>query len=183
MWYTLLRPIEFTLTRFLLNKVILLGIASFISYEALYFTSLASFRKHWYELFLELHVFLQATALVLLFFHHPNSRVYVGIALGIFLFDRLIYRVGVMSVTFPATAEVMEDGKTVRISAKFSAATKQYLPPVLMEKHYQRLASFGSCFRVCPIYGMGTHASSSSVHYIYRQHQESMPRMPNLNYS
>lgn len=44
-WYTLPRPIGFTLTRFLLNKVILLGIASFISNETLYFTSLASFRQ------------------------------------------------------------------------------------------------------------------------------------------
>ena len=119
MWYALLRPIGFTLTRFLLDKVISLGIASFISYETLYFTSLASFCQRWYELFLELHVILQATALVLLFFHHPNSRVYVGIALGIFLFDILIYRVRIKSATFAAIAEIMEDSETVRISANF----------------------------------------------------------------
>jgi hypothetical protein len=71
MWYTLLRPIGFTWTRFLLNKVILLGIASFISYEILYFTSPAGFRQRWYELFMGLHVFLLAA---LLFFSSFTIR-------------------------------------------------------------------------------------------------------------
>jgi hypothetical protein len=88
-------------------------------YVTLYFTSLASFRQRWYELFLGFHVFLQVTALVLLLFRHPNSRVYVGIALGVFLIDRLIYRIGITSATFPATVEIMEDGEAVRISANF----------------------------------------------------------------
>lgn len=88
MWYTFLRQIGFTLTRILLNKIILLGIASSISYKTLYFISLASFRQRWYKPFLGFHAFLQAAALVLLFFHHPNSRVYVGIAIRIcFLTD------------------------------------------------------------------------------------------------
>jgi hypothetical protein len=45
MWYTLLRPIGFTIARFILNRVVLTGIAAFICYESIYFTSLASFRK------------------------------------------------------------------------------------------------------------------------------------------
>ena len=41
------------LQNFLFNrKLFILGIGAFISYEALYFTSLASFRQRWYEIFL-----------------------------------------------------------------------------------------------------------------------------------
>ena len=43
-WYTLLRPGGLTLASFLLLKVILLGIGTLVAYEALYLTSLASFR-------------------------------------------------------------------------------------------------------------------------------------------
>jgi hypothetical protein len=115
-WYALLTPVGFSLAIFIFNGGILSGIATFILYEPLYFTSLASFRKRWYKLSLGLHVFLQATALILLFFHHPASRVYVGIGLGIFLIDRLIYRVAFKSATFPAVAEIIEDVGTVRLS-------------------------------------------------------------------
>lgn len=60
------------------------------------------------------------SALALLFFYHSNRRVYVGIALGIFLIDRLIYQIGIKGTTFPTTAEIMEDGETVPISASFT---------------------------------------------------------------
>ncbi len=154
-WYTLLRPIGFTLTRFLLNKVIILGIACFISYETLYFTSLASFRQRWYELFLGLHVFLQATGLALLFFHHPNSRVYVGVALGIVLTDRLIYRIGIKSTHFPATAEIMEDGETVRISANVTLEPCNTLHRLLGRNISQGWQSADHVFVSVPSLGRG----------------------------
>ncbi|KAL9116754.1 MAG: hypothetical protein Q9187_006717, partial [Circinaria calcarea] len=114
-WYTLLRPTGFTLAKFLLSKIILLGIGALVAYETLYFTSLGSFRQRWYELFLGLHVVLQVIALVLLWFHHHGSRVYVAIALAIFLVDRLIYRMTLKTKTFRATLSVPEDKETVRL--------------------------------------------------------------------
>lgn len=74
------------------HPVVLFGIGTFMSYELLYFTSLASFRQRWYELFLASHVLLQTAALIFLFFHFDTSRPYVAISLAIFLADRLIWR-------------------------------------------------------------------------------------------
>ena len=114
-WYTLLRPTGFTLARFLLSKIILLGIGAFVAYEALYFTSLGSFRQRWYELFLGLHIFLQLAALILLFFHHHGSRIYVAIALAIFLIDRLVYRITLKSHTYTALLAVHPDRETTSL--------------------------------------------------------------------
>ena len=115
-WYTILRPAGVMLVKFLLIKMILLGIGAFIAYELIYFTSLSSFRQKWYELFLALHVFLQAAALILVWFHHHGSRPYVGAALGIFLIDRLIYRISIKTATLPASLELMMDKKTVALN-------------------------------------------------------------------
>jgi hypothetical protein len=115
-WYTLLRPTGFTLLRFIFNKVIITGILAFVAYELIFFTARPFFRQLCYELFLGLHVFLQTAALLLLWFHHPSSRVYVGIALGIFIIDRLLYRVIAKATTIIADAQVMEDGETVRLT-------------------------------------------------------------------
>lgn len=114
-WYTLLRPTGLTLTRFLLSKIILLGIGAFVAYETLYFTSLGSFRQRWYELFLGLHVVLQVIALVLLWFHHHGSRIYVAVALAIFLIDRLIYRMTLKTCTFRADLSIPEDKDTIKL--------------------------------------------------------------------
>jgi hypothetical protein len=116
-WYTLLKPNGFGLVRFLLTRMVLLGIGAFVSYELLYFTSLGSFRKRWYELFLGIHIFFQFAALVLLFFHHSTARPYVGIALGIFLLDRLVYRIGIKSTTVGTYIKILEDEDTVRLSS------------------------------------------------------------------
>lgn len=116
-WYTLLRPVGLSLARFILSKVILLGIGTFVAYEALYFTSLGSFRQRWYELFLGLHIVLQVAALVLLWFHHSSSRVYVGVALAIFLIDRLVYRLTLKTRTMRASIELQEDKSTVMLHA------------------------------------------------------------------
>ncbi|KAI9757929.1 MAG: hypothetical protein M4579_003265 [Chaenotheca gracillima] len=123
-WYTILRPEGFTLARFLLIKIISLGLGAFISYELLYFTSLGSFRQRWYELFLGLHIVLQAAALVLVFFHHHGGRPYVGIALGIFLIDRLAFRCFLKSTRTSGQLEIMEDGETIKLSTTFPLNSK-----------------------------------------------------------
>lgn len=134
-WYTLLRPVGFSLARFLLSKIILLGIGAFIAYESLYFTSLGSFRQRWYELFLGLHIVLQVVALVSLFFHHHGSRVYVGIALAIFLIDRVVYRMTIKSVSFPAALIIYDDKKTVGVHLSVPLGKQ---PPL-----YKRLVGAG----------------------------------------
>ena len=116
-WYTIFQPAGITLMKFLLIKMILLGIGAFVAYEILYFTSLGSFRQRWYELFLGIHVVLQVAALVLVWFHHRRSRWYVGVALAIFLIDRLVYRVSVKTTTVRSSLEVQEDRKTVVLRA------------------------------------------------------------------
>jgi len=116
-WYTILRPTGFTLARFLMSKIILLGLGALLAYEALYLTSLGSFRQRWYELFLGLHVILQAAALILVWFHHKGSRPYVGAALAIFLVDRVCYRMALKMITAKASLEVAEDGETVIVHA------------------------------------------------------------------
>ncbi|KAI4194723.1 MAG: hypothetical protein LQ350_007618 [Teloschistes chrysophthalmus] len=123
-WYTILRPTGFTLARFLLSKIILLGLGAFVAYEILYFTSLGSFRQHFYELFLVLHVLLQVVALVLVWFHHHNSRPYVGVALAIFLIDRLVYRMILKSQAYRASLDVTEDGGTVVLRSEIPLAQK-----------------------------------------------------------
>ncbi|OAL00416.1 hypothetical protein IQ06DRAFT_293750 [Phaeosphaeriaceae sp. SRC1lsM3a] len=116
-WYGLLRHLGFTLVRFIFNRVVLLGLAAFIAYEVIYFTSLGSFRQRWYELFLGLHIVLQVAGLVFLWFHHYTSRPYVGISLAIFLIDRVVYRLWLKSSSHPATLTVLEDDETILLSA------------------------------------------------------------------
>ncbi|KAK7607404.1 hypothetical protein BKA81DRAFT_374424 [Phyllosticta paracitricarpa] len=118
-WYTLLKPVGFGLSRFLLSRVILPGIGALIAYELLYLTSLASFRQRCYEAFLVLHVGLQGAALVLLWLHHHRARVYVGIALLIFLVDRIVFRLFVKSTTMRADINILEDGQTVLVSTNW----------------------------------------------------------------
>lgn len=115
-WFTIFRPSGLSLVPFMLEKVCLLGLGTFICYELLYLTSLGSFRESFYELFLGLHVVLQAGALVFLFFHHPAARPYVSIASAIFIIDRLVYRLVLKSSTVMAHGEVLEDGQTLRLS-------------------------------------------------------------------
>lgn len=116
-WYTIIRPNGSSLAQFLLIKMVMLGIGAIFSFELLYLTSLASFRKRWYELFLGIHVILQAAALIFVFFHHQTSRPYVGAALGILLLDRLVYRIGMNSITMGAYTKILEDEDTVRLSS------------------------------------------------------------------
>ena len=121
-WYTILRPAGFTLAKFLLSKIILLGIGAFIAYETLYFTSLGSFRQRWYELFLGVHIILQVIALILLWLHHQTSRPYVVAALAIFLIDRLVFRMALKNRALRASLEVKKDQETLvlRVEVPFS---------------------------------------------------------------
>lgn len=101
------------------HPLVLEGIGAFVAYESLYFTSLGSFRQRWYELFLASHVALQIAALVFVWFHFFTSRPYVLAALVIFISDRVVWRIGMKSVTLPANVEVLEDGETVLLSANW----------------------------------------------------------------
>ncbi|KAJ4378070.1 hypothetical protein N0V83_000901 [Neocucurbitaria cava] len=126
-WYGMLRHLGFTLARFIFNRVVLLGLAAFIAYELIYFTSLGSFRQRWYEIFLALHIVLQIAGLVFLWFHHYTSRPYVGISLAIFLIDRLVYRMWLKSSSHPATLTVLEDEETILLSANWAVDKKKNL--------------------------------------------------------
>ncbi|KAI5239783.1 hypothetical protein E4T43_06509 [Aureobasidium subglaciale] len=117
-WYITLSA-RLSFTRFLGLPIIWLGILAFVSYEALYLTSLGSFRKLWYELFLGLHVILQAAALALLWFHHHNSQPYVLAALCIFAVDRLAFRLILKARTMRADLSILEDGETVMLSSNW----------------------------------------------------------------
>jgi NAD(P)H-flavin reductase len=123
-WYGMLRHLGFTLAKFLFNRVVLLGLAAFIAYELIYFTSLGSFRQRWYEVFLALHIVLQVAGLVFLWFHHHTSRPYVGISLAIFLVDRLVYRLWLKSSTHEATLTVLEDDETILLSSNWDVSTR-----------------------------------------------------------
>ncbi|KAH7400694.1 ferric reductase transmembrane component [Phaeosphaeria sp. MPI-PUGE-AT-0046c] len=126
-WYGLLRHLGFTLARFIINRVVLLGLAAFIAYEVIYFTSLGSFRKRWYELFLGLHIVLQVAGLAFLWFHHYTSRPYVGVSLAIFLVDRVVYRLWLRSSSHPATLTVLEDDETILLSADWDVQASSAL--------------------------------------------------------
>ncbi|EMC92964.1 hypothetical protein BAUCODRAFT_77438 [Baudoinia panamericana UAMH 10762] len=115
-WYLFFGPNGMSLWDFLTRRIIILGIAAFVCYELLFVTSLASFRRWWYEVFLGAHILLQAAGLALVYFHHRGGRVYTLVALAIFLVDRLVFRLAMKTRFFRADLTVMEDGKTVLVS-------------------------------------------------------------------
>ncbi|KAF1920926.1 hypothetical protein BDU57DRAFT_509428 [Ampelomyces quisqualis] len=132
----LVRDVEtlgLTLIRFIFNRVVLLGLAAFVAYEVIYFTSLGSFRKRWYEVFLAAHVVLQVLGLVFLWFHHYTSRPYVGVSLAIWAVDRMVYRLWIKKSTHTATLSVMDDGDTVVVSANWDILGKKRLTGRNME--------------------------------------------------
>ena len=116
-YYTFLSTVGFTLYTFVFSKTVLTGIALLIAYETLYFTSLASFRARWYEIFLAIHVIFQAVALALLYFHHCNNKNLVLVALLVFVVDRAVYRIGMKSTCVTADVIVAQDEKTVVLRA------------------------------------------------------------------
>ncbi|KAK5765049.1 hypothetical protein LTS12_004827 [Elasticomyces elasticus] len=125
-WYAFFRPVGMTLMQFLSLPIIVLGLLALACYELLYVTSSTMFRDWWYELFLGLHVFLQVAALAFVWFHHQNSRTYVGAALAIFLLDRLVFRLAVKSRSVQADLTVMDDGNTVKVSADWPVVRSRF---------------------------------------------------------
>ena len=123
-WYDLLRPLGFTVWQLFSIKYVLFGLFAFVSYEVLYLTSLSSFRQRAYELFLASHIVLQIAGLTFLWLHYWNCRPYVGIALGIFLIDRIVFRAFLKRRSVLADLTILEDGATVLVSAASSP-----LPP------------------------------------------------------
>ncbi|PSK44207.1 Ferric reductase transmembrane component 1 [Elsinoe australis] len=122
-WYDFLYPEGFTFWQLLALNVIWLGFSALACYEILYFTSLGSFRQSFYELFLALHVLLQIGGLSFLFFHDHQTRPYVGTALGIFIIDRVLYRVILARRTVKADLTILPDGNTVLLSANWALPT------------------------------------------------------------
>lgn len=124
-WYWFFLPDGRSLQWFLTEKTVYIGLITLACYEILYATSLASFRKWWYELFLALHVGLQAGALGFLYFHHRGAKPFVRVTLAIFLLDRLIFRLAAKSRSFKADLQVMPDGNTVLLSANWALPQKR----------------------------------------------------------
>ena len=112
-WYTLLRPLHYTLLMFLGSKVILLGIAAFVAYLAIYITGIGWVRRLYYETFLGLHIILQVAALIFLFFHLHITRPYVIASVTIWALDRIVARSCVSLQKVIATLEIASDQKTV----------------------------------------------------------------------
>ncbi len=104
------------------HPIILCGIGAFTAYELLYFTSLASFRQRWYELFLASHVLLQTLALPLLWFHYHTARPYAAAALLIFIIDRLVWRLNLNHTRLTADLTPL-DAHTFLLSADWSIPT------------------------------------------------------------
>lgn len=98
------------------HPLILFGLGALASYELLFFTSLASFRQRWYEVFLATHVLLQVAALVFLWFHFYTSRPYVALALLIFAADRLVWRLSLKTASITADISIL-DKDTYLVSA------------------------------------------------------------------
>ncbi|KAJ9640631.1 hypothetical protein H2204_003260 [Knufia peltigerae] len=112
-WYTILRPLDFDLIRYLTAPVVFVGISAIISYFIIYITSVGWFRHLYYEAFLGLHIFFQVAALAFLFFHYPTARPYVAGTLFIWAIDRLVWRMSLSSRKYLATLDVAPDGHTV----------------------------------------------------------------------
>lgn len=125
-WYFFLFP-RVSFLQLLSEKIIWLGLATLACYESLYFTSLASFRQRFYEIFLASHIFLQFGALGFLFFHHHGSRPYVAVSLGIIILDRVLFRAFIKRRTIRADLTVLEDGETVLLSANWSIPSRTLL--------------------------------------------------------
>ncbi|EXJ87808.1 hypothetical protein A1O1_04735 [Capronia coronata CBS 617.96] len=112
-WYAILRPLGFTLLRYLTARVVLLGISAILSYLIIYITSIGWFRHLYYEAFLGFHIFFQVAALVFLFFHYPTARPYVLATFAIWAIDRLLWRISLSSRRVIASLEVAPDEHTI----------------------------------------------------------------------
>lgn len=133
-WYTLLRPLHFPLSRFITGRVGLLGMFTFVSYLAIYISSIGWIRRLFYERFLVLHIVLQVTALIFLFFHHRNSRPYVLASFGIWALDRIVVRTCLSSQKSIATLEVAADQETVLLYCDIPIRARRWLSKVTIRE-------------------------------------------------
>ncbi|KAF2156645.1 ferric reductase-like transmembrane component [Myriangium duriaei CBS 260.36] len=108
-----------TLMSFLTHIIVWTGISALLCYEILSLTSLASFRQRCYELFLALHILLQAGGLAFLYFHLPGTRPYVLASLAILLIDRLFHRALLTRHTLKADLTILPDGATLLLSTSW----------------------------------------------------------------
>ena len=137
-WYTLLRPFDFTLLHFLSTKLVILGLLAFAAYVAIWATSTGLARQFYYEYFLGLHIVLQVAALVFLFFHHSHTRPYVLASLGIWALDRIIVRMMVSPVCVLGTLKVADDRETVLLDCQIEITTStSWLPPTRITHGWQ----------------------------------------------
>ncbi|TLD09023.1 uncharacterized protein PgNI_07858 [Pyricularia grisea] len=109
-----------TAWQYFTHPLIYWGLGAFIPYQLLYFTSLGTVRQKCYELFLASHILLQLAGLVFLYLHFPTAKPYVLIAGGIFILDRLVWRLRLRSTTVDADVVVLEDGQTMMLSADWT---------------------------------------------------------------
>ncbi|KAK5061257.1 hypothetical protein LTR84_007799 [Exophiala bonariae] len=114
-WYTILRPLGYTIIIYLTSPTVYLGIVAILSYFVIYATSTGWFRQLYYEAFLGLHIAFQAAALVFLFFHYPTAKPYVVATFLVWAIDRVFWRSTLSSRKFIATLEVAPDEKTVLV--------------------------------------------------------------------
>ncbi|KAJ9659330.1 hypothetical protein H2198_003206 [Neophaeococcomyces mojaviensis] len=112
-FYDLIAPSGYTIWWYLTRRIIIFGMIAFVLYLGIYFTSIGYFRQALYEVFLVLHIFLQVTALVMLYFHHHDARPYVGAAIGIWILDRGISRIVFKTKSAIATLAIAADAETV----------------------------------------------------------------------
>ncbi|KIX02993.1 uncharacterized protein Z518_06543 [Rhinocladiella mackenziei CBS 650.93] len=125
-WYTIFRPLDFSLIRYITSQVVFLGIVAVLSYYIIYITSIGWFRQRHYETFLGLHISFQAAALAFLFFHYPTAKPYVMATFAIWAIDRLLWRITLSSRRFIATLEVAPDGHTVLIHCTVDLQRKRF---------------------------------------------------------
>ncbi|EXJ83018.1 hypothetical protein A1O3_06835 [Capronia epimyces CBS 606.96] len=123
-WYALLRPIGYTLLRYLTARVVFLGIAAILSYFIIFFTSIGWFRHLYYEVFLGLHIIFQVAALGFLFFHYPTATPYVIATFAIWAVDRLLWRISLSSRRVMATLEVAPDEQTILVHCEIDIQKK-----------------------------------------------------------
>lgn len=114
-WYTILRPLGYTIIIYMTSPTVYLGIVAILSYFIIYGTSTGWFRQSYYEAFLGLHIFFQAAALGFLFFHYPTAKPYVVATFLVWAIDRILWRSTLSSRKYIAALEVAPDEKTVLV--------------------------------------------------------------------
>jgi len=88
-------------------------------------TSIRELRALFYELFLYIHIVFQAVAMGFLFFHHASAQIYVGIALGIWIIDRIVYRCYLKRFYTTCKITVLPDGTTARVTIDLRSAISE----------------------------------------------------------